>query len=100
MIVVGRRRVGVVDDLLVLELAEELGERAERQAQLVGDPPARGRAQVEQELEDQALDLGMVQPRLLETCSRRWDGRPVDDGDVLDVEKRRQHRGGGKVHVA
>ena len=70
MVVVGGRRVGVGDDLLVLELAEELGERAEGQAQLVGDPPARGGADAEQELEDQALDLGGVQARLLEVGHR------------------------------
>ena len=65
-VVVGRRGVGVRDDLLVLELAEELGERPERQPELLGDPPARGDADVQQELEDQALDLREVQARLLE----------------------------------
>ena len=98
-IVIGRRRVGVGDDLLVLELAEELGERPERQAQLGGDPPARRHADIEQELEDQALDHRMVQARLLERIDHPGMKRPAAIA-VFQVQKRWKHRGCGKAHVA
>ncbi len=69
-VVVGGRRVGVRDDLLVLQAAEEVGERAEGESQLAGDPTAGGDADAEQELEDQPLHLRGVQARLFEAGHR------------------------------
>ena len=87
------RRVGVGDDLLVLELPQKLGKRAKRQAQLGGDPPARGRAQVQQELEDQALDHRMAQARFLERVDDPGMERRAAIR-ILEIQERWKHRGG------
>ncbi len=69
-IVIRRCRVGVRQELLVLEDAQELRKRPKRQAQLGCDSSPRGHAAVDQEFEDQPFDDRRVKSRLLKIFDR------------------------------
>ena len=91
--VAGRGRACVVDDLLVLELPQKLRERAKGQAELGSDPPARGSAQVQEKLEDQALDHRMAQARFLKRVDHPGMERRAAIR-ILETQERWKHRGG------
>ena len=65
-IIIGGCRIRIGENLLVLEPAQEVGKWSKRQPELGRDPPARRHADIEQELEDQALDDRRVEPGFVE----------------------------------
>ncbi len=69
-VVVRGRRVGVGNNLLVLELPEEVREDPKRQAQLLRDSSPRRGADVQEQPEDEGFELSGVQAGLGQ--ARHW----------------------------
>ena len=64
VVVIERSRARMRDRLLGAQHLEQRLENAERQANVVRDPPALTRAEHRQVLADQGLDIFLTEPRL------------------------------------